>query len=136
MIKNFKSNYEKNKNIIKIPKPEIILKLLRKNCELNSVTGFKNILLLLKYFVIYYDLDSNYFYSVAGQVNIQNYAYVFICQIIRGIKDEDNGKILPGWEYEDDARIIIESDSYLLILLYLIYISIKKKEHLEIFFLK
>jgi hypothetical protein len=93
-------------------------------------------MLLIKYFVIYYHLDKGYFYSEKGQEHPQNYVYVFICLIIRGIKDDDNGKILPGWEYGDDAKVIIESDGYLLILLYLIYVSIKKKEHLEIFSLE
>jgi hypothetical protein len=139
LLKNLKVKLKKNEDSMKIPKPELVLKQLRKNCELNTITGYKNVLLLMKYFIIYiYEINDDSCYSTNTNHNVGNnqakFASIFATQIIGGIKSDDSYKVFSDWEYRDDAKIIIESDVYILIILYMINISIDRKQHMEIFY--
>ena len=129
LLKNLKAKLLKNEELKqKIPKPDMIFRLLRKNCELNNLIGYKKVLLIMKYFFMYTnEFDEDYdLNTVSETVNVKNYFY-FAYQIFSGDKVNSDFENLSGWDYSDDAKIIIESDVYILLMIYFIDVLIDKK---------
>ena len=130
LLKNIQFKLIKNHEFKQnIPKPDLVLKHLKKYCLLNSIIGYKNIIVILKYFVVYtmefddaYEINSN----SSKTKNVRPYSF-FIYQIFTGDKSIIDNKNIEGWDFNDDSKYIIESNAYILMIIYFIDSLINKK---------